>query len=212
MTDALLMRSCASCFGLFWICPNHDRGHAYCGDACRKTVRKRSLQRARAKYQSSPEGRADQRDRMRLRRLVGRRRVMDQRSEKLAVSVTVVAPEHARDSTVESGDVSGRENDDRIDNRGDSPGSGKSPNSSALPPSVPTSSGTETTDPLVATRVARATRNTGGLSVNALGRCIVCGRIGDYCVIGDNLRTTRLRRQSVARGTGGGSPQSHCRP
>jgi hypothetical protein len=106
MLDALLIRACAAFSGLFWICPNHDRGHAYCGDACRKTVRKRSIQRARAKYQRSPEGRADQRDRMRLRRLVARERVMDQGSEKSAVSVTVVAPEHARDSAVESDDIS----------------------------------------------------------------------------------------------------------
>jgi hypothetical protein len=94
---------------------------------------------------------------MRLRRLVARKRVMDQGSEKLAVSVTVVAPEHARDSTVESDDVSGCETDDRIDNRGGSSGSGKSSNPGALPPSVPTASGTETTDPLVATRVTGAT-------------------------------------------------------
>jgi hypothetical protein len=136
---------------------------------------------------------------------------MDQRSEKLAVSAIVVALEHARDSTVESDDVSGRETDDGIDNRGDSPGSGKSPNPSELPPSVSAAGSTKTPDPLVTTRVAGTAENAGGLSASAIGRCIVCGRIGDYCVLGDTLRAARLRRQSVARGTSGGQPQSQSR-
>ena len=207
MIDALLIRSCAACFGIFWICPKHDRGHAFCSDVCRRSVRKRSLRQARAKYQRSPEGRADQRDRMRLRRLVARKRVMDQGSEKLAVSVTVVVPEHARDSAVESDDVSGHQTDDRIDNGDDCPGRGKSPNLSSQWQSVPTTSSIETLDAHVATGVAVTARYASNLSVGAIGRCIVCGRIGTYCTVGGTLRTSSSRRQSVARRAGSNSPQ-----
>lgn len=195
MVDALLMRSCALCCRLFWICRSHDRGHAYCGDTCRRKGRIRSLRRAQSTYQSSPEGRADQCERMRAYRKEGRRRVIDQRSEKLAVSVNVVAPEHARDFAVKSDDMLAHETDDRIDNRGDSAGSEKSPNPGAQPPSMPIASGPKTPVPLVVTRITGTARGASRLSVDTLRRCIVCGRIGEYCFVGDTYRNTRSRRQ-----------------
>jgi len=66
--EALRMRACRGCGALFFLCRCCDRGHAYCGDACRQRGRARSRREARARHQSSPEGRADHRDAMRALR------------------------------------------------------------------------------------------------------------------------------------------------
>jgi hypothetical protein len=208
MADVFLLRSCALCFGLFCICRRHDRGHAYCSTSCRKGGRQRSERRARAAYQRSPEGKADQRDRMRFRRLLARSRVMDQGSEKLAQPGFVVAPAHASDSRVESNDVPASEYDDRIDCRDDS--------ASSCPPTdfgpegtSGASSGTDqTNEPLGATSIASVAAGPVRLPGNAPLRCVVCGRIGDFYLVGGVRGASAAKRKSVADRVGSSSQQA----
>ena len=51
------------CGALFFICPPCDRGQRYCSPACRTQARIQQTRRANRRYQLSPEGRADHRDR-----------------------------------------------------------------------------------------------------------------------------------------------------
>jgi hypothetical protein len=61
----LRMRACRWCRRAFYICRCCDRGHAYCGDECRASGRRRDVREARARYRQSPEAREDHRERMR---------------------------------------------------------------------------------------------------------------------------------------------------
>lgn len=72
------MRPCVWCGSVFFICRCCDRGHAYCGDECRRRGRARCLREARARHQRSPEGRADHRAAMRELRARRRGGVTDQ--------------------------------------------------------------------------------------------------------------------------------------
>ena len=75
------------CQALFWICPHCDRGQCYCSAACRSEARRRQHRAANRRYQQSPEGRLDHRDRQRRYRERRRQtRVTDQSSQ------TVISP------------------------------------------------------------------------------------------------------------------------
>jgi len=65
----------------FWICTHCDRGQRYCSPACRSEARRRQHRAANRRYQQSPEGRLDHRDRQQhYRERRCRPRVTDQSS------------------------------------------------------------------------------------------------------------------------------------
>jgi hypothetical protein len=78
---------CRTCSRTFHVCVAHYRGQGYCGDVCRRAGRRLCVSAARMRHQRSEEGAADHRDRNREYRLRRRRRVMDQRSQKLDSAV-----------------------------------------------------------------------------------------------------------------------------
>lgn len=84
MHDDFRQAQCRGCRAIFHLCRLHDRGHAYCGEPCRRRLRTEQKREARAAHQRSAEGLADHRDRVRAWR--ARRRVMDHGSQKLASS------------------------------------------------------------------------------------------------------------------------------
>ena len=77
----LRQRLCPSCQALFLICEHCDRGHRYCSLECRQQVRLQRHRLANRRYQQSPEGRLDHRERQRqYRERCGQARVTDQSS------------------------------------------------------------------------------------------------------------------------------------
>lgn len=66
----LRQRVCRSqgCQTVFWICTHCDRGQRYCCAACRSEARRQQCRAANRRYQRSPEGRLDHRDRQRAYR------------------------------------------------------------------------------------------------------------------------------------------------
>jgi hypothetical protein len=91
------MRPCHWCGAVFFICRCCDRGHAYCSDECRHLGRTRSKREARARHQSTPEGRADHRDAMREHRAHQHASVTDQGFDRAPVERRV-APEEVTDA------------------------------------------------------------------------------------------------------------------
>ncbi len=66
---------------MFFLCSRCDRGQRYCGPACRRQARLRQHREANRRYQQSPEGRLDHRDRQQqYRERRCRARVTDQGS------------------------------------------------------------------------------------------------------------------------------------
>ena len=59
----------SKCRSLFVVCSHCDRGHQYCSRVCRRISRLDQQRVARRRYQLSPEGRLDHRDRQRAYRL-----------------------------------------------------------------------------------------------------------------------------------------------
>jgi hypothetical protein len=61
----LLERTCGwqPCQAIFYICSHCDRGHRYCSVACGRQARRQQQRVANRRYQTSPEGRLDHRDR-----------------------------------------------------------------------------------------------------------------------------------------------------
>ena len=87
----LRARLCVSraCSALFFICSHCDRGQRYCSTVCSSDARRRQHRAANQRYQSSPEGRLDHRDRQcqyRQRQATRQPCVTDQGSQ------TVISP------------------------------------------------------------------------------------------------------------------------
>ena len=211
MADVFLLRTCALCSSLFCICRQHDRGHAYCSDSCRKGGRQRSLRRARATHQRSPEGRADQRDRMRLIRLRVRLPVMDQGSEKLAQSGLMVARAHAWDSRVESHDMAANGTHDQIDCCNDSAAASSPADLGAQRLAVSAASAADPHEPVGTTSSPDTASEPIRLPSKASVRCIVCGRVGHLYVVGRALGARATRSEPLDCRAGSGSPQSSLR-
>jgi len=74
-TVALRERNCSWCGALFCICSRCDRGHRYCNPRCRLLARREQRRLANRRYQQSPEGKEDHRDRQREYRLRNNHRV-----------------------------------------------------------------------------------------------------------------------------------------
>ena len=85
----LRQRVCVGCQTIFWICPHCDRGHRYCGLACRTQARLQQRRRANTRHQRSPEGRLDHRDRQREYRCRARESVTDQGSLSIRFSGSI---------------------------------------------------------------------------------------------------------------------------
>jgi hypothetical protein len=69
------------CRAVFFLCSYCDRGQRYCSLACRRQARLRQHRSANRRYQQSPEGRLDHRDRQQqYRQRRCRARVTDQGS------------------------------------------------------------------------------------------------------------------------------------
>lgn len=68
------------CRALFFICSHCDRGQRYCSSDCRVRARRKQWRAAARRYQQSPEGRLDHRDRQRSYR------------QRKAVSIRMLAP------------------------------------------------------------------------------------------------------------------------
>jgi hypothetical protein len=69
------------CQTVFWICTHCDRGQRYCSPSCRAEARRQQHRAANHRYQQSPEGRLDHRDRQQqYRQRRCRPRVTDQSS------------------------------------------------------------------------------------------------------------------------------------
>ena len=87
----------SECRSLFFICSHCDRGQRYCSEVCRQISRLQQQRAARRRYQQSPEGRLDHRDRQRAYRLSkatilrdpGEESVMDHGSPTVATSATM---------------------------------------------------------------------------------------------------------------------------
>lgn len=77
------------CHAVFWICRHCDRGQRYCSSGCRAEARLQQHRSANRRYQRSPEGRLDHRERQQeYRRRHARTRVTDQSS----ISILSAAP------------------------------------------------------------------------------------------------------------------------
>jgi hypothetical protein len=83
---------CARCRAVFYVCRQCDRGQIYCNFKCRRLAVIVQKRRARARHQSTPEGRLDHRDRQRAFRARQRERpepsVTDGGSGEIRVLVT----------------------------------------------------------------------------------------------------------------------------
>ena len=95
MDDGLRQARCGRCGVIFYLCQRCERGQIYCGPACRREARRRSLRAARARHQASELGRLDHRDhqrayRARLRLVTAS--VTDQGSPRPPASRKVAAP------------------------------------------------------------------------------------------------------------------------
>lgn len=98
-SDALRERRCAHCQRLFAICRACDRGHRYCSDFCRLHGKRAVRRRIARAYRSSPEARADHRDRQRARRAVARSVPHTGSAPKL-VTTTIEPPTTAPAATI----------------------------------------------------------------------------------------------------------------
>jgi hypothetical protein len=87
----LRLRWCrvSGCQALFWICSHCDRGQSYCSQACRGEARRRQHRAANQRYQRSPEGQLDHRDRQRAYR---ERRAATRVTDPSSLSVVSPAP------------------------------------------------------------------------------------------------------------------------
>ena len=65
----LRTRRCRGCGAVFSICGHCDRGHCYCGPACRRAARQRQRRQANRRYQQTDAGRRTHRIRQRNYRL-----------------------------------------------------------------------------------------------------------------------------------------------
>jgi len=79
MKKSARLYNCARCYCQVVICRHCDRGHLYCAD-CSQPARTESLDRAKAKYQSSHQSRVKNADRQRRCRERQRKKVTDQGS------------------------------------------------------------------------------------------------------------------------------------
>jgi len=81
----------SDCRSLFFICSRCDRGQRYCGEPCRSKTRRQQLRAANRRYQQSPEGKQDNRDRQQAFR---RRRSLAplSASEKTVTDQSIGAP------------------------------------------------------------------------------------------------------------------------
>ena len=70
----------SGCGVMFYICGSCYRGQVYCGDECRRRMRRQQMRRAKRRHQDSPEGRLDHRDRQRAYVERCRRRMTDHTS------------------------------------------------------------------------------------------------------------------------------------
>ena len=70
----------SGCGAMFTICGSCYRGQVYCGERCRRRMRRNQMRLANRKHQDSPEGRLDHRDRQRIYREKCRLRVTDHTS------------------------------------------------------------------------------------------------------------------------------------
>lgn len=82
----------ALCGAVFYLCPHCDRGQRYCSSRCREKSRRLQRRAANRRYQQSPEGRADHRDRQREYRKRQRAGVTDQSSLDASPCVNLTAP------------------------------------------------------------------------------------------------------------------------
>jgi len=90
------------CHAVFWICEHCDRGQQYCSPACRVAARRQQRRRANRRYQQSPEGRQDHRDRQQeYRRRQCQTRVTDQSSA--AILSPALLPCGSKEATPRAG-------------------------------------------------------------------------------------------------------------
>ena len=83
----------SGCGVRFYICHSCYRGQVYCGEGCRRRMRRQQMRRANRKHQQSREGRLDHRDRQRVYRKKCRlRRVTDHTSARRPRSVNIKKP------------------------------------------------------------------------------------------------------------------------
>ena len=83
----------SGCGAMFYICGSCYRGQVYCGERCRRRMRRNQMRLANRKHQDSPEGKLDHRDRQRVYRAKCRlRRVTDHTSARRPRSVNIKEP------------------------------------------------------------------------------------------------------------------------
>ena len=83
----------SGCGAMFYICGSCYRGQVYCGERCRRRMRRNQMRRANRKHQDSPEGKLDHRDRQRVYRAKRRlRRVTDHTSARRPRSGNIKKP------------------------------------------------------------------------------------------------------------------------
>ncbi len=83
----------SGCGTMFYICGSCYRGQVYCGERCRRRMRRQQMRLANRKHQDSPEGRLDHRDRQRVYRAKCRlRRVTDHTFARRLRSVNIKKP------------------------------------------------------------------------------------------------------------------------
>lgn len=77
---------------MFYLCRHCDRGQRYCSARCREKALRLQRRQANRRYQQSPEGRADHRDRQREYRRRLKVRVTDKSSLRSLPCANLVAP------------------------------------------------------------------------------------------------------------------------
>ena len=205
-TPALVELFCGFCRTRFFVCSRHFRGQRYCDrGACRSDGQLEIHRKANARYQRSPEGRADHRDRSQLYRARKRGResdagVTDVGTQKIAFQAPLMAPSGLCTSMVVAPEAAGEGNQDesiRCD-------------SGAVPdPNTPPTSGWPRRD-------HESRPASGGVPAepksdnHVLGRpvplaereaayCIVCGCVGRFILPGIGGRPRLRRAQPVFR-------------
>jgi hypothetical protein len=86
---------------VFYLCRRCDRGQRYCSPRCREKALRLQRREANRRYQQSPEGREDHRDRQREYRKRQRARVTDKSSLRVSpcVNLTVPPPREPMEAT-----------------------------------------------------------------------------------------------------------------
>jgi hypothetical protein len=91
--DTLLIQiKCRTCLLIFYLCRSCYRGHAYCGEPCRKIAKRNAHRIAQSKYRTSEKGRKANRNAERKRRIKKNEKSVADRGSISSSTCVIIAP------------------------------------------------------------------------------------------------------------------------